>query len=318
MNSPEIERRTNGSAARVPSLALERRADGFFHRTVDVGEVRLHVAEARPAGAAEVPADAPLVVFLHGFPEFWWSWRHQLRALAEAGFWAVAPDMRGYNESDKPAGVDAYRVEKLAGDVAGLIRALGRERAFVVGHDWGAVVAWAFAQEHPSLLERLAILNVPHPLAMMRGLRRPEQLKKSWYIFFFQLPVIPEKTASRSDFAFLRRTFELDGTPSEEIEQYVDAIRVPGALTSAINYYRSAIRRVVRGDVPKSKVIDRPVLVIWGDRDRYLGKEMAEPPARFVPNARVVHLPESTHWVQNDAPEKVNALLLEFFREGKG
>jgi epoxide hydrolase 4 len=294
----------------------ELRADGFFHRMVDAGEVRLHVAEARPAGSnGSPPANAPLAVFLHGFPEFWWSWRHQLRALSAAGFWAVALDMRGYNESDKPEGVDAYRVEKLAGDVAGVIRALGREKAFVVGHDWGAVVAWAFAQEHPELLEKLAILNVPHPLAMMRGLRRPAQLKKSWYMFFFQLPKIPEKAASRNDFAFVRKTFEADGVAREDIERYVDAIRVPGALTSAMNYYRSAIRRVFTGNVPKSKPIEAPVLVLWGDRDRYLGSEMAEPPARFVPNARVVHLPEATHWVQNDAPEKVNELLVDFFRE---
>jgi epoxide hydrolase 4 len=296
--------------------AATRRADGFLHRTIDVGEVRLHVAEARPRGSnGSPPEDAPLVVLLHGFPEFWWSWRHQLRALEAAGFWAVAPDMRGYNESDKPRGVAAYRVEALAGDVAGLIRALGRKTAFVVGHDWGAVIAWVFAEEHPEMLERLAILNVPHPLQMLRGLRRPAQLKKSWYMFFFQLPKIPEKAAAKDDFAAVRRTFAADRVPREDIEHYVDAIRVPGALTSAMNYYRSAIRRVFTGDVPKRKRIESPVLVIWGDRDRYLGSELAEPPARFVPNARVVHVPEATHWVQNDAPERVNELLIDFFRE---
>lgn len=300
---------------RSPSRA-EKRSDGFFHRRVDVGEVTLHVAEARPpfVSGDDVPKDVPLVVLLHGFPEFWWSWREQLRALSEAGCWVVAPDMRGYNESDKPEGVRAYEIEKLADDVAGLVRALGRDEAVVVGHDWGAVVAWQFAQQHPSMLERLAILNVPHPLAMMRGLRRPKQLRKSWYMFFFQLPRLPELLIAKDDFAFARRTFRADGFDRETIEHYVDALRVPGAAASAINYYRAAIRRVLTGRTPKMKVIERPVLVIWGDRDRFLGREMADPPKRFVPNARVVHIPEATHWVQNDAAEEVSRLLSEFIR----
>jgi len=310
----------NGSSAPSArgSAAPERRADGFLHRTVDVGDVRLHVAEARPSAvdaAAEVPGDVPLVVFLHGFPEFWWSWRHQLTALSRAGFWAVAPDMRGYNESDKPEGVAAYEVEKLAADVAGLVRALGRKDAIVVGHDWGAVVAWYVAQLHPDVVTRLAILNVPHPLEMQRGLRHPDQLRRSWYMFFFQLPSVPEKMIARDDYAYLRSTFASDGFDKEDIEHYVDAMRVPGARTSAVNYYRAALRRVLKASTPRAARIDVPVLVIWGDQDRYLRKEMATPPARFVPNARVVHIPEASHWVQNAAPEKVNELLVGFAKE---
>ncbi len=289
----------------------EKRNDGFLHRRLDTGEVTLHVAEARPAGDL---AKAPLVVLLHGFPEHWWSWRRQLSALAAAGFWAVAPDLRGYNESDKPDGVDAYRIEALASDVAGLVRALGRERAFVVGHDWGAAVAWHVAQQHAAMVERLAILNVPHPLAMMRGLRRsPRQMLRSWYMFFFQLPIVPEKQLAARDYTFVRSTFRVDGFAAEEIDRYVDALRVPGALTSAINYYRSAIRRAATGTTPKQVRIDCPVLVVWGDKDRYLGKELATPPPRFVPNARVVHIPDATHWVQHDAPDRVNELLCEHF-----
>ncbi|MBX3226400.1 MAG: alpha/beta fold hydrolase [Labilithrix sp.] len=284
--------------------------DGFEHRTIDAGEVRLHVAEARPANAGD---DTPLVVFLHGFPEFWWSWRHQLTALRDAGYWAVAPDMRGYGGSDKPWEVGAYEIERLAGDVAGLIRALGREKAFVVGHDWGAVVAWAFAMEHPDLLDRLAILNVPHPLQMLKGLRTLRQLMKSWYMFFFQLPKVPELSIAARDHELLRKTFAADGVPSDEIERYVEAFRVPGVARSSVNYYRAAIRRVVTGRTPKMRPIDRPTLVVWGDRDRFLGKELAEPPPRFVPNARTVHIPEATHWVQRDAPARVNELLLEHF-----
>ena len=292
-------------------MTSERRADGFFHSRIDVGEVRLHVAEARPAGGT---TDAPLVVFLHGFPEAWFSWRHQMHALAAAGFWAVAPDMRGYNESDKPTGVHAFEIERLCDDVAGLIRALGREDAIVVAHDWGAVVAWELAQIHRAMTKKLAILNVPHPLSMQRGLRTLRQIKKSWYIFFFQIPFVPERTIAKNDFAYLRKMFRADRFPAEEIETYIDAARVPGALTSAINYYRAVARRVATGTARKQTIIDCPVLVIWGDRDRYLGRELADPPRRFVPNARVVHVPEANHWVQNVAPAEVNALLLDFVR----
>ena len=294
-----------------------RREDGFIHRKLDVGAVRLHVAEARPGSEEEVADDVPLVVFLHGFPEHWWSWRHQLSAFADAGFWAVAPDMRGYNESDKPAGVASYRVELLADDVAGLIRALGRETAIVVGHDWGGLVAWMFAQRHAPMLTRLAILNIPHPAQMIRGFMRLEQLKKSWYVFFFQLPGgIPERAIAKNDWARLRATFKADGMPEDEIESHVQAMRTPGAITAGMSYYRSAVRRLLTGRTPKPQRIDCPVLVIWGDRDRVLGKEMAEPPARFVPHARVEHIPEASHWVQSAAPEKVNELLLAFARPG--
>ena len=303
-------------------MTIERRADGFLHHMVDVGSVRLHVAEARPRlengeladGSEPVADDTPLVVFLHGFPELWISWKAQLRAFADAGFWAVAPDLRGYNESDKPEGIDAYQVEELSADVAGLIRALGRKNAIVVGHDWGAAVAWSVAQLHPLVVSRLAILNVPHPLAMMRGLRRPAQLKKSWYMFFFQLPKIPERAIARDDFAYIRRMFGVDGFTNDEIQPYVEALKTPGALTAALNYYRAAMRRVFTGRVPKTVVIECPVLVIWGDKDRYLGKELADPPARFVPNARVVHIPDAPHWVQAAAPDQVNHHLLKFAR----
>lgn len=301
--------------------AFEKRSDGFWHRNVDVGGVRLHVAEARPSEVKEgepVPSDVPLVIFLHGFPEFWWSWRHQLEAFAKAGYWAVAPDLRGFNESDKPRGIRSYEVEELAGDVKGLIRALGRTEAIVVGHDWGAVVAWSFAQFHPEMLTRLAILNVPHPLQMMRGLRTPKQLAKSWYMFFFQLQGVAERLFMANDFGFFRKTFAADGIPAKDVDRYVEALRIPSALTSGMNYYRAAIRRVLVNRVPKTSRIDAPVLVIWGDRDRFLGKELAEPPRRYVSNARVVHIPDASHWVQNVAADKVNELLLGFVQEARG
>jgi len=281
-------------------------ADAFVHRTVRLAEVDLHVVEAGEPGA-------PLVVLLHGFPEIWRSWRHQLRALADAGFHAVAPDMRGYNLSSKPRGVDAYRVERLAADVAGLVRALGARTARVAGHDWGAMVAWELAMHHPNVVERLAILNVPHPVRMKQGLRSLRQLRRSWYVFFFQLPFAPEALLRANDLAGLRHTLAESLAPTE-IEHYVSAFAREGALTGAINYYRAAARAVVTGRGRRPQRIDQPVLVVWGERDRFLGKELAVPPGELVPDARVVFLPEASHWVQNDAPDRVNELLIEFFR----
>ena len=266
---------------------------------VDRG-VRLHVVEQ---------GDGPLVILLHGFPEFWYSWRRQIPALAEAGFRVVAPDMRGYNLSDKPRGVRAYRTQILARDIANLVARYGAPQAHVVGHDWGAVVAWIFAMSYPERLGRLAILNVPHPIVSIRALRNPRQLRRSWYVFFFQLPYLPELLGRRGNYAFVR-----DALP-DEAERYVEAIARPGALTSAINYYRALIRYAAE-DRARVRRIDRPALVIWGERDRYLGRELAEPPRKWVPNARVERVPTASHWVQLDEPARVNELLIDFLRGG--
>jgi epoxide hydrolase 4 len=274
----------------------------FTERFVDVGEVRLHVVEAGPE-------HGELVVLLHGFPEFWWSWRHQIPALAAAGFRVVAPDMRGYNLSDKPYAVSDYRVPRLVADVAGLVRACGRERAHVVGHDWGGAVAWEFAARRPELLGRLVILNVPHPRELLRGLRRPSQLRKSWYMGFFQLPRVPERLLAARDFAALRRVF--GDRPPAEIDKYVEAAKHTRALSGPINYYRAAMRDAARGRPPTYRPIVAPTLVIWGENDAFLGKEMARPDSRWVPNTRVEVLAGASHWVQLDAPERVNRLLVE-------
>ena len=272
--------------------------------TVEVDRgVRLHVVEQ---------GEGPLIILLHGFPEFWYSWRQQIPALAEAGFHVVAPDMRGYNLSDKPRGVRAYRAETLAQDVANLVASYGVQRAHVVGHDWGAIVAWMFAMRHPAALDRLAILNVPHPLTSLRALRSLRQLRRSWYVFFFQLPAVPEMLARGGRYGFVRRALRESFSP-EEIDRYIEAIASPGALTSAINYYRALVRYA--GENRRAiKRIDVPVLVIWGERDRYLGRELADPPREWVPYARVERFPNASHWVQNDEAEQVNRLLIDFLR----
>lgn len=288
-------------------MTLEER---LVHRVAEVDAgVRLHYVEA---------GQGPLVILLHGFPEFWFSWRTQIPALAEAGFRVVAADMRGYNLSDKPRGVKAYSTDILARDVVRLIEACGERRASVIGHDWGAGVAWTFAMLYPEHLERLAILNVPHPITMQRGLGTLRQLRKSWYIFFFQLPWLPEAWSRAGDYRLVRAALQRDPVnraafSAEDIERYVQAIAQPGALTATINYYRAFLRYGARLR-RRMRRIDAPVLVIWGEQDRYLGRELADPDPAWVPNARVERLANASHWVQNDQPTRVNELLIEFLR----
>ena len=280
------------------------------HRYADLGDVRLHYVEA---------GEGPLVLLLHGFPQFWYEWRHQIPALVEAGFRVIAPDMRGYNLSDKPLGVRAYRVELLASDVERLILASGEQTATVVGHDWGAIVAWIAAMRYPGCVGRLAILNVPHPARFLDGLKSPRQLLRSSYMFFFQIPRLPEEVIRAGDFALLRSALRRDPVRSEaftaeDIERYVEALARPGTLTATLNYYRALLRQP-RETQALLKRIEAPVLVIWGLRDRFLSRRLAEPPPLWVPNLqRVEYLPDASHWVAEDRPREVNTLLLDFLR----
>jgi pimeloyl-ACP methyl ester carboxylesterase len=291
-------------------LVNEALSDLIEHRYADLGDVRLHYVEA---------GEGPLVVLLHGFPQFWYMWRFQIPALAEAGFRVVAPDMRGYNLSEKPRGVSSYRVELLAQDVERLIVACGEESAVVVGHDWGAAVAWVTAMMHPEMIKRLGILNVPHPERFARGLLRPAQLLRSSYMFFFQVPRLPEKVLTARDFAALRHTLRNEtmhlGTFADgDIERYVEALARPGALTAALNYYRALFRQNPLKARALLRRIEVPVIVIWGERDRFLRKELAEPDPSWVPNLRVERLPGASHFVAEDRPDEVNSLLVEFLK----
>ena len=280
------------------------------HRYADLGDVRLHYVEA---------GEGPLVLLLHGFPQFWYEWRYQIPALVEAGFRVVAPDMRGYNLSDKPPGVRAYRVELLARDVERLILSCGEGTADVVGHDWGAVAAWIAAMRHPARVGRLAILNVPHPARFLDGLLSPMQLLRSSYVSFFQIPRLPEEVIRAGDFALLRSVFRRDPVRSgaftaEDIERYIEAIARPAALTASLNYYRALLR--YPGETRALlKRVEAPVLVIWGERDRFLSRRLAEPPRLWVPNLLCVErLQDASHWVAEDRPQEVNTLLLAFLR----
>jgi pimeloyl-ACP methyl ester carboxylesterase len=225
--------------------------------------------------------------------------------------------MRGYGESDKPAGIIDYSVARLTDDVAAIVGQFGRERAFVAGHDFGGGVAWAAAMLRPELVDRLAILNSVHPVGFQRRLCHWSQLRRSWYMLFFQLPWVPEMLLSRHGFGLLRRALADDGLSPDTVVDLLEGVRSPGALRAAINWYRAGCRDVIKHRLVPSSV-DIPTLVIWGDGERYFDRELAEPPPDYVTNARVVHIPEASHWVHHDAPEKVSALLIDHFRAQRG
>jgi pimeloyl-ACP methyl ester carboxylesterase len=287
---------------------------GLRHGWANVGAVNLHYVES---------GRGPLVVLLHGFPEFWYTWRHQLPALAAAGYHVVAPDLRGYGASDRPRGVDAYQIERLTADVAGLIRHFGAESAALVGHDWGGLIAWWMAQEHPQLLERLVVINAPHPVTYLRGVRRLDQARRSWYVLYFQLPWLPELSLRAADFAALRWRLRRDpcrpGAYTErDVERTVRPLAQPGALTAAVNYYRAAVRPASFRRLREVAAVELPVLVIWGDGDRHLTQDSLQGLERWAPGARIVHLPRVSHWVQNDDPRRVSELLIAFLAGDAG
>lgn len=280
-------------------------------RRILVGDVRLAVTER---------GEGEPVILLHGFPELAYSWRHQLPALAAAGFHAVAPDLRGYGESDRPTDVESYALPALAGDVAGLIEALGHTSAHIVGHDWGGSLAWALASRRPELVRSLSILNSPHPVASAEARQIPEQQQKSWYMLLFQFPGVAEAWLSADEFANLR-SFVFDtaaaGTfDAEDRERYVSALAREGALTAALNYYRANIPPASwlrpPPDLPQIEV---PTLIIWGEADAYMSDLLLERSMTKVSGPlRVERLPGVSHWVQQEAPGEVNRLLTDFIR----
>lgn len=287
------------------------------HRFAQVNGVTLHYVEACPAAAKNGDnTSGALCLLLHGFPEFWYSWRHQIPALAAAGFHTIAPDLRGYNLSDKPRGVSAYRLEALVGDVLGLMHHAGRERAAVVGHDWGGVLAWHLAMRHPRAVEKLIILNAPHPAAYRRELRSWRQLLKSWYILFFQVPGLPELVLSAGDFDWLERILRRqpvnpEAFTTEDVRRYKQALARPGALTAALHYYR-ALRHPAQRAFQEAAAINVPTLILWGERDAYLSPRLTEGLDAWVPDLRVVRFADVSHWIQNEAPERVNRLMIDF------
>ncbi len=281
------------------------------HEQAEVNGVRLHYVEA---------GEGPLVVLLHGFPEAWFGWERQIPMLAEAGFRVVAPDMRGYNLSEKPRGWRNYERAHLSGDVAALIRHLGAERAHVVGHDWGSIVSWYTAMDHPEVVERLVVLDAGHPLEAVAALRRPRQLLRSWYVFFFQVPRLPEALMRARNWRLLRDPFENDARPGAfdagDMRRYIEAWSRPGAITAQVDYYRAAFRHFRRDTKAQANPpVEAPTMVIWGENDKYGLPELARCENSEVPGLeRVEILPGVSHWVQHDEPERIGKLLIEFLR----
>ena len=287
--------------------AAESLSHSMRHERVRSDSVELHVAIA---GAG------PPVILLHGFPENWRSWRWQFERLVKAGFSAWAPDMRGYNESGRPAEREAYHLRYLVDDVAAIVRATGHQRAHIVGHDWGGIVAWTFAGQHPELLDRLVILNAPHIDIFLRKVWRPPQMFRSSYVLLFQVPGIAEWMLSAGNYWLLRNSFsQLSGRSrpfrEADINDYVRALSAPGALTAALNYYRANARLEPLARARRARV-EAETLVVWGDRDPALGVELLDNLRTVAPHATVHHIAEAGHWVQNEAADEVNRVLVEF------
>lgn len=261
----------------------------------------------------------PLVVLLHGFPEFWYGWRHQIAPLAEAGLRVVAVDMRGYNLSSKPSGIDPYRVSELAGDVGELVKQLGATTCRLVGHDWGGIAAWFTAMIHPAMIERLVVMSCPHPVPFARELQKPPQRRRSSYMARMQVPWLPELFLRAMRFRYLRRALRLlssnpEAFSSADIDRYVEAWRQPGALRAMLNYYR-ALRKWRGENRALVRRIDSPTLLIRGQRDPVFVPAVFEGFREWVPDLRTETILDASHFVQADAPERVNRLLIDFLRE---
>ncbi|HET6384531.1 MAG TPA: alpha/beta hydrolase [Armatimonadota bacterium] len=281
------------------------------HEIVATNGIRLHCVTA---------GEGPLLLLLHGFPECWYSWRRQIPALAGAGFKVVAPDLRGYNESDKPE--KGYDIDTLLNDALGLIDHYGADRAIVCGHDWGGAIAWNLAIRFPERVERLIALNLPHPALLARALRSNiRQMIRSLYIILFRIPRLPEWLLSLRNYAAIEWMFRGSAVHPEQfsdadIEVYKRAASQPGALTAMLSYYRALdpakLAEWARGGA--EAMVRAPTLMVWGEQDVALGKELTYGTAEFAPDLAIHYLPNASHWVQQDQPSEVNRLMVEFLK----
>ncbi|SFH64428.1 alpha/beta fold hydrolase [Pisciglobus halotolerans] len=278
------------------------------HQSIETNGIKLHVVQ-------QGPEEGDLVLLLHGFPEYWYGWHKQMAYLADKGFRVWAPDQRGYNLSDKPEKVTDYRIEYLVADIVGLIKASGKEKVFLIGHDWGGIVAWRVAREFPQLIHKLIILNAPHEAAMGRQIvRQPSQLLKSSYILFFQLRKVPERLLQFSNWkpalSALQNSSRKGTFNDEELQCYRTAWSQPNAMRSMINWYRANLPGMTASKAPLKVTV--PTLVIWGAKDQFLGSGLADASLQYCENGQGILLGEATHWVQHEEPEHVNQLMMDF------
>ena len=258
--------------------------------------------------------NGPLMLMLHGFPEFWYSWRHQIPEFA-SDFKVVAPDLRGYNDSDKPVSQSAYVMNELVQDVEGIIRGLGYKKCVLVAHDWGGGIAWSFAYAYPEMVERLIIMNCPHFAKFSQGLRTPKQLLRSWYMFFFQLPAIPELFLQAKNYKFIENAFKgmainKNAFSNEDIDIYKNAAAKHGAIKAMINYYRNIFSPKMFNQ--NWGILEIPTLMIWGEEDTALGKELTYGTEAYVKDLQIKYIPKCSHWVQQEQPQLVNHYIREF------
>lgn len=279
-------------------------------KQVQVNGVNLHIAQAGKG--------KKLVILLHGWPEFWYTWRYQIPELAKK-YTVIAPDLRGFNRSDKPKGIENYKADVVATDIAELIKQSGFEKAYIVGHDWGGAIAWTLSSMYPELVEKLAILNCPHPKEMLKMIKKnPSQLLKSWYMFMHQLPYVPEfllgNTLPYFFKLFLRGWMHNPQNFSDnDLTAFVRAYREEGALTGSINYYRAMMQTKPNLKVFNTKT-QAPTLLIWGEDDKALGKNLTYNTKDYIDNTLdIKYIKDCSHWTQNDCPELVNTYLMEFF-----
>ena len=253
-------------------------------------------------------------LLLHGFPESKFSWRYQMPLLARLGYRVWAPNMRGYGKTSRPDAIADYHIDHLVADAAGLIDAAQGKQTLLMAHDWGAVVAWQVAIRKARPLERLVIMNVPHPACMARELRTWAQLKKSWYVFFFQIPWLPERLLRARggraiERAFVDMAIDKGRFPIAVTDEFRRTALEPGAMTAMLNYYRAAVRAGDAAMNPKPGTVDVPTLMIWGEEDSALGKATTADTDKYVRDLTLRYLPAVSHWVQQEAPEKVNAMI---------
>jgi epoxide hydrolase 4 len=281
-------------------------------RVFQINGIALHVVLAGPASGK------PLI-FLHGFPEFWFAWRRQIDHFVSSGYRVIIPDQRGYNLTDKPAGIANYSVDLLARDVVGVLDTVAASKVFVVGHDWGAAVAWYLAARYSNRVSRTAVLSVPHLRVFIKNLIiNPAQLRRSWYILFFQLPWLPEFILRRRNWALLVRVLRNTSPPGvfsdPDLEQYKESWAKNGALTAMLNWYRAALLRpskfALDSEASRVKV---PTLLIWGKSDQFMGEAMARESLQYCDDGHLEMFETATHWVQHEEPARVNALLSQFF-----
>lgn len=285
-------------------------ADGVTLEMVSANGLQFETAMAGPDGSDH------LALCLHGFPELHYSWRYQMPMLANMGYKVWAPNMRGYGVSSKPRGVEAYRLDTLVQDIAGLIDISGAKKVTLIAHDWGAIVAWHFAIKRIRPLERLVIMNVPHPLAARREMKHWHQLRKSWYIFFFQIPWLPEWLLRRRGGEPIRRAFrdmavDKSRFPAQVLDVYADAAAQDGALTPMLNYYRALVRIPDIRNIGNG-CVDIPTLMVWGEEDTAIDIRCTDDTETWVPQLELHRLPKVSHWVQQEAPEQVNAILKDW------